>query len=189
MTGKPHGAGKSSIDLMDVNALMQRLIVRPDMTMLDLGCGEGNYTLAAAERLEPGAEIIAADLWQEGIERLAAKAREKGLDFIRTVHVDAAGPLPVEDESVDAALMATVFHDLVHGGSHQGALAELSRVLRPGGALAIVEFKVMDGPPGPPAHVRIGPDDLSAMISPAGFTENERLDAGEHLYLSIFVRS
>jgi len=188
MGDKPYGAGKSSIDLVDVEVVAAKLGAGPEMTLLDLGCGEGRYSLALAGRLGPGVKIIGVDLWQDGVEALRAEAARQGFSSIRAVHADAAGPLPIEDHDVDACLMATVFHDLVHGGSHDGALSEITRVMRPSGLLAVVEFKVMPGPPGPPQHVRIGPDKLARMIEPAGFAAAGTVDVGQHTYLSLFNR-
>lgn len=82
--------------------------------------------------------------------------------------------------------MATVFHDLVQGRTHKAALGEINRVIRSAGRLAVVEFKVLEGPPGPPSSVRIGPDKLAGMLLPAGFTQTERLEPGEFTSLSIF---
>ena len=61
----------------------------------------------------------------------------------------------MESGSVDVALMATVLHDLVEAGTAAGALAEVSRVIKAEGRLAIVEFHKIDGPPGPPRHIRL----------------------------------
>jgi ubiquinone/menaquinone biosynthesis C-methylase UbiE len=187
MTRKPHGAGRSSIDLVDLDPVFEHLIVRPDTTLLDVGCGEGNYVLAAAERLDPEARIVGVDLWSEGVDKLRSEAAGRGFDNIVAVQADAAGPLPLEDGSVDAVLMATVFHDLVRGGAHEGSLREIARVLGPEGRFVVVEFEVRDGPPGPPASSRIGPDKLEEMLGSAGFSRSEHLEVGEHTYMSVFV--
>lgn len=189
MRDKPYGAGKSSIDLVDLDVLFSRLLVKTDMVFVDLGCGAGNFTLAAAERLGDEARVIGVDLWPEGIAALRKEAAQRNLDTIQAIHSDAGGPLPIESGSVDACLMATVFHDLVHGGSHMGALSEIARILKPAGSLVVVEFKVMEGPPGPPGHVRIGPDQLAKMIEPSGFAQSEHADTGGHTYLSVFNRT
>lgn len=186
MSEKPHGAGRSSFDLVDSGAVFERIIVRPDTVLLDLGCGAGNYSLAAAGRMGTSFRVIGMDLWLEGVKALREAAKSRGHDNVLAVQADAARPLPLAGDSVDAVLMATVFHDLVQGGAHEAALGEIARVLRPAGRLAVVEFKVVEGPPGPPASVRIGPDKLAGMFAAAGFVQRGSIDAGEFTYLSVF---
>ena len=101
---------------------------------------------------------------------------------------DISGKLDIEDHSVDMCFMATVFHDLVHDGNHQGALVEVKRVLKQSGTLALVEFKKMEGPPGPPMQIRLSPEELDAMLGPYGFTSVNTTEVGPYHYLSLYMR-
>ena len=74
----PHGAGKSSFDLIDPERLFPALHLKPGETVVDLGCGEGRYTLPLASRVGPEGTVYAADLWGEGLELLQDKARRGG---------------------------------------------------------------------------------------------------------------
>ncbi len=82
--------------------------------------------------------------------------------------------------------MATVLHDLVEDGTAQGALNEVVRVLKPGGRLAVVWFKKMPGPPGPPEKVRISPEALLQFLEPLGFQCCDTVELGTETYLSLF---
>jgi ubiquinone/menaquinone biosynthesis C-methylase UbiE len=66
-------------------------------------------------------------------------------------------------------------------------LKEIARVLKPGGLLAVVEFKKIEPPPGPPAAVRLRPEDVATIVSPQGFKAKTHLDLGVYHYLSSFV--
>lgn len=153
----PHGAGKSSFELVDSGKLFSRLNLQKGTVFLDLGCGRGNYTIPASEYVGGSGIIYAVDLWKEGIEQLEKSIAEKGLKSIRVMLADVSKKLPIEDHCVDTCFMATVFHDLVHDSNHEGALVEVKRVLKQSGTLALVEFKKMDGPPGPPIEIRLSP--------------------------------
>ncbi len=186
---RPLGAGKSSLDLIDPEKLFPALGLEPGEAVLDLGCGEGRYTLPMASRVGPQGAVYAVDLWEEGLARLGEKARQEGLANIRIIHADVSRSLPLPDACVDVALLATVLHDLAEAGQAQGALAELNCLVKPGGRLAVVEFKKLAGPPGPPLAIRLAPEEVAALLQPYGFAPGERTDLGPHTYLGIFTKS
>jgi ubiquinone/menaquinone biosynthesis C-methylase UbiE len=84
--------------------------------------------------------------------------------------------------------MATVLHDLVEAGTAAGALAELARVLKLGGLLAIVEFEKIDGPPGPPRHIRLEAGEVEALVAPYGFARQRTVKLGPYNYLITFSK-
>jgi ubiquinone/menaquinone biosynthesis C-methylase UbiE len=129
---KPPGAGRSSYDLIDPAALWAELNLPSGITFLDLGCGAGNYALAAAAAIGPAGVVYAVDLWEEGIATLKARAAHAGRANLRAL-VAGAERVPLESDSVDVGFMATVLHDLVEDGTASGALAEMARVIKPGG--------------------------------------------------------
>ena len=184
---KPPGAGKSSYDLIDPATLWAELNLTPGITFLDLGCGQGNYSLAAATAIGPAGVVYAVDLWEEGIASLQERAAREGRSNLEAL-VAGAGQVPLESRSVDVGFMATVLHDLVEAGTAAGALAEVARVLKPGGLLAIVEFDKIDGPPGPPRHIRLDPQEVEALVAPYGFARQRTVKLGPYNYLITLVK-
>ena len=128
MPHHPTGAGKSSYDLIDPSRFWSAISLQPGMTIMDLACGQGRYTLEMARKVGHDGRIIAIDLWEEGIARIERSAQTTGLR-IETHVADAGKGLPVEDQCVDLCLMATVLHDLVHDGTARAALEEVARTL------------------------------------------------------------
>ena len=183
------GSGKSSWNLVDSDTLWQKLNWPSDITVLDLGCGEGRYSLPAADRVGPKGRVIAIDLWAEGIDRLKAAAAQQKINNIDARVADASGPLPLQDQSVDVCLMATVLHDFVVADMADRALREVARVLKPQGSMAVVEFKKEDSPYGPPRRIRLAVEDLAMMVQHLGFIRfSGVVDLGPDLYLSQFRR-
>ena len=182
------GVGKSSYDLIDPDALWAALNLPQGITVLDLGCGQGNYSLAIANLIGPAGVVYAVDLWEEGIASLKERAAREGRANLQPL-VAPAGRLPMESRSVDVAFMATVLHDLVEAGTEAGALAEVTRVLKPGGLFAIVEFDKIDGPPGPPQHIRLDPAEVEALMAPYGFARQRTVKLGPYNYLMTFVKA
>lgn len=187
MSHAPTGAGKSSFDLIDPDLLLRSMQLEPGMTVLDLGCGAGNYTLAIAKQLEAPGRIIAIDLWQEGLASLRQTAQSIDIVPIEIHTADIRRELPIADHCVDLCLMATVLHDLVHESDDATFLNEIRRVLNPRGVLAVVEFKKQDGPPGPPKAIRLRLEEVSALLLRAGFIRfSGVVELGDHIYFTQF---
>ncbi|MHB8766464.1 MAG: class I SAM-dependent methyltransferase [Deferrisomatales bacterium] len=189
MATVPREAGKSSFDLIDTEAFFGALPLGSTSTLLDLGCGVGRYALPLAERLGPGGRVRGFDLWPEGVAELVRSAAERGLSNLGAEVADLGRLAPVGDAEADLVLMATVVHDLAERGHAAAALGEVARALRPGGWLAVVEFKKVDRRPGPPLAIRLAPEELAALVEPAGFGPARLVDLGEHAYLALFRRS
>jgi ubiquinone/menaquinone biosynthesis C-methylase UbiE len=182
----PPGAGKGSFDLVNTKKIFRELKLKKGMTFLDMACGRGEYVLAASEIVGNRGSIFAIDLWEEGIADLGRQALARGIDNIDAKVADLRERIPIDDNRVDLCLMATVLHDLVETGVANQALKEAARVLKPEGSLVIIEFKKIEGPPGPPIHIRLTPEEVECLTAPHGFTKKRVLDVGPYNYLMIF---
>lgn len=184
---KPIAAGKSSYDLVDTDKVFGALNLKPDTVLLDLACGRGAYSLEAAKRIGDKGLVYGVDLWEEGIRLLEKQTTEQGFSHVRPVLCNAS-KVPIDAHSIDICLMATVLHDFVEDGNADAVLKEVARLLKPNGILAIVEFKQINGPPGPPMHIRMSPSDVEQRVSPFGFKRQTEdvLDVGPYNYLMKF---
>jgi len=90
---------------------------------------------------------------------------------------------------VDVCLMATVLHDFVDDQISKEVLHEIVRVMKTDGMLAIVEFKKIDGPPGPPVHIRLSPEAVDDLLVPYGFAKERHTEVGPYNYLMLFRKS
>ena len=126
--------------LLGVPRVHRRLVelaaIEPGHRVLEIGCGTGNLALRA-QRMHPDAEVVGIDPDPLALERARRKSDRAGLP----VRWDRgkAGELPYPDESVDRVLSAFMFHHL-DDAEKKSALAEVRRVLRPGGQLHLVDF-------------------------------------------------
>lgn len=183
---KPIGAGKSSFELIDETLFFRELDLKPGMTLLDLACGKGAYSLAASEKVGPKGTVFAVDLWDDGITLLKKEVATKSIQNINAMVGDAGRHIPIEDGIIDVCLMSTVLHDFVQDGVVPGVLKETVRVLKPGGVLAINEFKKIEGPPGPPITVRLSPGSVEKILSDYNFKKCKITTIGSYNYLMLF---
>ena len=109
--------------------LVRRVGLRPGETALDVACGTGNAALRAAAA---GASVTALDLTPELLMAGRELARDAGV-AIRWVEGDAEN-LPFDEGSFDVVVSA---FGCMFAPDHERAAAELVRVLKPGGRLAI----------------------------------------------------
>jgi demethylmenaquinone methyltransferase/2-methoxy-6-polyprenyl-1,4-benzoquinol methylase len=104
--------------------------------VLDLCTGTGDLAIATVHRAA-GATVVGIDFAGEMLRLALAKTRDASLDRrIRLVRGDATS-IPLADRSCDAATIAFGIRNVAEP---QRALAEIARVLKPGGRLAILEF-------------------------------------------------
>ena len=105
--------------------------LKAGLRVLDFGCGPGTITVGLAKAVEPG-EVHGIDMEESQIN-LARSAAEAGGHTNVTFHVGSILDLPFEDNFFDAAHCHAV---LMHVPDTQAALAEVKRVLKPGGIVA-----------------------------------------------------
>lgn len=123
----------------DLRTLAAEVAAAPGGTVLDLGCGAGHVSFAVAPHART---VTACDLSAQMLATVAAAARERGLDNIRTQE-GAAEVLPFADASFDWVLSRFSAH---HWHDVPRALAEVRRVLKPGARAIFVDVAGADHP-------------------------------------------
>ena len=158
--------------------------------VLDVGCGTGDLTLRAARRVGAEGRTAGIDASPNMVTIARRKAAKKGRDI--DFRVAPIEDLPFADGEFDAALSSFMIHHLPDDLKLRG-LAEVRRVLKPGGRLIVVDLKPGKGIPGFLSHLmghRL-PDDyagqLRSIIGEAGFGEVEVLEVKSPL--ALFIRA
>jgi ubiquinone/menaquinone biosynthesis C-methylase UbiE len=118
-------------------ATLDLVPIEPGQSVLDVGCGPGSLTLAAKRRVGRGT-VCGIDPAPEMIALARAKSARAGeaVDF----RVGVIEDLPFEDGSFDVALSSLMLHHLPLEPRRRG-LAEVRRVLKPGGTCLVVDLE------------------------------------------------
>jgi ubiquinone/menaquinone biosynthesis C-methylase UbiE len=80
--------------------LLEHVVLRPAITILDVGAGTGFMTIELAQRCGPDALVIAVDPWAAAMQRLTRKLNHLGIQNVRTL-VQSATEIDLPDASVD----------------------------------------------------------------------------------------
>jgi SAM-dependent methyltransferase len=108
----------------------------PGERVLEIGPGTGYYTLDLASWLGPQGTVEIFDLQQEFLDHTMRRAAERGIGHVVPTRGDATA-LPYEDDSMDAVVLTAVLGEIPN---QDAALAEIARVLKPGGRLVVGEL-------------------------------------------------
>lgn len=106
------------------------------MTVLDLGCGTGTFTLEMARMVGEEGTVHAVDLQQPMVDAVRERADQADLGNRISAHCSGAYALPLPEDSCD---LVVVIATLPQIPDRLAALLELRRVLKPGGRLAVSE--------------------------------------------------
>jgi ubiquinone/menaquinone biosynthesis C-methylase UbiE len=126
--------------------LLDKLELRGDERILDLGCGRGAVLLLAAKRLTTG-RAVGVDLWrgvdQSGNSAEAARrnAVAEGVADRVELRTGDMMALPFEGDSFDVVVSSLAIHNISGRAGREKAIDEAVRVLRPGGRLMIADIR------------------------------------------------
>ena len=166
----------------ELDRIVEVLAIRPGMTVADVGAGDGDWSLAIAERVGRTGRVIATEVDQDELRKIEQRVEAAGLSNITALlgHQEDAG-LP--EGCCDAILLRMVYHHFV---DPPAMLGSLRRAMRPGGRLAVIDitpqthWRRLQGVPERGGHgiptedqaeavLRHLPEDLIDEISEQGF--------------------
>jgi ubiquinone/menaquinone biosynthesis C-methylase UbiE len=143
--------------------LLAELDLADDDTVADLGSGTGFYTDDVASFGDDiGVDVYAVDIQEEMHDHY----REKGVPENVALVTAAIDDLPFDDDELDVAFSTMTFHEFAGAD----ALAEVARLLRPGGRLVVADWSADGrGESGPPVDERYDEEKARELLTAAGF--------------------
>lgn len=181
--------GKSTRDLLNARNVLKKAGLKKGHVFLDAGCGDGYMSLEASGIAGRDGKIFALDAHKESVERVKQEIKKLGLKNVQALHADITKKTPLRDSSIDMLLMANALHGFVENDEIQDVIREVQRILKPGGTLAVVDFKKVEGTPGPPLSVRLSEADVEKIFAPGGYKVKKHVEAGQFHYLVLMEKA
>jgi len=129
----------------------------------------------------PKGKVYGLDTEQDMVKYLADRAKRAGLGNVTAVQAKpGSSMLP---ERADLVILVDVYH---HVENREQYFRQLQQSLKPGGRLAVIDFR-LDSPEGPPKAARIAPEQVKAELQRAGYVMAEEHNFLPNQYFLIFT--
>ncbi len=163
---------------------MRLISLVPIMTyhhVADIGCGNGHFTIPLGKYLFDG-KVYALDTEQEKLDATREALKAINLTNVELIQSAKGAKLPLEDESLDGALLSRVLH---HVEDPEAMLEDTRRCMRKSAWLAILERHERADAEGRPQGARKDEDDVRSMADKLGFRLSSRYDIHDKCYMLV----
>jgi len=175
--------GKTSKNILSAGEVLKATELKLGDNFLDAGCGDGYISLEASSIVGDKGSVYALDVYPESIETVKKEIKTRNLGNMEAILADITKIIPLDAEIIDVVLMANVLHGFVAEREVEEVMNNISRVLKPGGVFAVVEFKKIEGNIGPPYDVKVSPEDVSNILLEHGFDISDTQLVGKYHYI------
>jgi ubiquinone/menaquinone biosynthesis C-methylase UbiE len=149
------------------------------MVFVDVGCGDGFFSILAATKVGKKGKVYAVDIDASAIEKVKQKAKAGGLENISAKTGRAEETVFCKNCS-DFIFFSMDLHDF---SDPVKVLQNAKQMIKPNGQLLDLDWKKIEMPFGPPVTIRFSEKKASELIESAGFTVTDVKDAGRYHYL------
>jgi ubiquinone/menaquinone biosynthesis C-methylase UbiE len=158
-------------------AILQDL--RLGMVFMDIGCGDGFFSLLAAKKVGENGKVYAVDIDPSAIQKLSHKAIAEGLKNITAMAGKA------EDTVFCVGCADFVFYSMnLHDFNDPAKVLQNSKqMIKPTGRLVDLDWKKQEMPFGPPLRIRFSEEKVSGLLQDAGFKVEAIKEAGRYHYV------
>ena len=153
--------------------------LREGMVFVDVGCGDGFFSVLAAKKVGASGRVYAVDTDASAIKKLQDKANAQGLTNI-TCRVASAEETVFCQACADFVFLSMVLHDFL---DPVRVLCNAKAMLKPSGRLIDLDWRKMEIPFGPPLKIRFSEDYASNLMRAAGFHKMNAESAGNYHYV------
>ena len=124
---------------LGIDELLEDLGLEAGMTLVEYGCGPGLVALQAAAMVGPSGKVYGIDIHQGMVSLVNSRAAEAGLTNVTALLKDGpTAPLPCDVANLVTCFL--VFHYMESRADRQELAADLARLVKPGGCVAVLQW-------------------------------------------------
>lgn len=174
--------------LFDIDFILSNLNISEKDKVADLGCGAyAFFTFKLAKLIGSRGKVYAIDVLKSIVEDVEKEAWQQNLKHIQAIwsNLEVYKGTKIESSSLDKALLVNTLNQ---SSNKEGMIKETSRMLKIGGQLLIVDWKLSAAPFGPEPHRRINPHTLKEKLKQYNLLVEKEFEAGPFHYAIIFKK-
>jgi len=183
-----HMAIPSNSILLDAPVVLEKVGIRSGMIVADLGCGtSGHFVVPASRMVGPIGHVYAVDILKSALAGVESRAKLEGVTSIETIwgNCEMLRGVKIDDSAVDITL---VVNNLYMAKKRQIFLREAARLTKVGGKVAVIDWKTVASPLGPPAESRVASESVRVDADAVGLKFVEAWDPAPYFWGLIFVK-
>ena len=149
-----------------------------------MGCGtQGHFVFAASRIVGPGGIVYGVDILKSALAVVESQTKLQGVQNVHPVwsDIEVYGATKIDDASLDLVM-------LVNNLPKEAMFREALRLVKPGGKLLVVDWKLSAAPFGPPSKDRISPETMKQLAKTMGLRLENEFEAGEYHYGLVFIK-
>jgi len=165
--------------------VLKTLQLSPRDVVADIGAGGGYFTERFSKKVGPHGLVYATDVQDIMLENLKKRARTKGLHNVEVVRGEFDDPM-LPENSCDLVFFSSVYKEIDNRVDY---MRKVRKLLKPGGRVAIIEYRPEATAVGPPIDMRLSSEQVKRELAGSGFTLENEYDFLPREYFLIFVAS
>ncbi|GAB6172077.1 hypothetical protein JCM15765_15550 [Paradesulfitobacterium aromaticivorans] len=154
--------------ILPAEKILLRFGLKTGQSLADLGCGQGYFSLKAAEIVGAQGIVKAVDINAERLQFLQQTTQERGIAERIETYLAQGESVPLPDKNVDIALVSNVLHELNDPLKY---LLDTKRILNNNGEIWVIEWQKKETPMGPPLSERRSLEEWIMTLEQAGFED------------------
>lgn len=170
-------------DYQKPHEVLTALNIKPGEVIADIGAGTGYFTFKLAHHVGNKGKVYAVDVSPDMIKHINRRIRDSKAANVTAMLAENDDPL-LPDQSVNRFFICDVWH---HIDDQKKYLAQMKKMLKPGGEVVMIDFHKKELPFGPPMQMKIAREDLIKQLESNGFKLAKEHTFLPHQYFLVFA--